>query len=131
MPKPPPPIELDDTVVLTQYGARRRQEAQARFRRSPRVDRERPETNVSLLAGRLDSREAALAVRQEYVSWRDAVRYTTVECLRKAGFQVNSSPSRMIHNHVSVVYDGDWTDDVANQFDGCFDQLTGGGGGDG
>jgi len=68
--------------------------------------------------------------RREFFPW-DAVRYTTVGRLRDAGFRVESTPSRMIPNHVSVQYDGDWTDDVAKRFDDCFDQPAGGGGGHG
>jgi hypothetical protein len=72
-----------------------------------------------------------MAVRQEFMPWRDIVRYTTAERLTNAGFRVRSTPSRMIPNHVSVEYDGDWTDDVAKRFDDCFDQPLGGGGGHG
>jgi hypothetical protein len=130
MPKRPPPIELDDMLVLTQYGARPPAftgQAQPHFRTAPRAG----ERDVSVLAGHLTRRQAALAVRQEFVAWRDIVRYTTVERLRNAGFRVRSTPSRMIPNHVSVEYDGDWTDDVAKRFDDCFGQPTGGGGGHG
>jgi len=99
------------------------------FRTAPRPH----ERDVSLLAGRLTVREAAMAVRhgrREFFPW-DAVRYTTVGCLRDAGFLVQSTPSRMIPNHISVEYDGHWTDDVVKRFDHCFDQPAGGGGGHG
>lgn len=120
MPKRPQPIKLDDTLVLTQYGARppaSTGRAQPHFRTAPRAG----ERDVSILAGRLTRRQAALAVRQEFLAWRDVVRYTTVGRLSNAGFRVRSTPSRMIPNHISVEYDGDWTDDVAKRFDDCFD----------
>jgi len=130
MPKRPPQINLQAGQVLTQYGARSPAftgQAQPHFRTAPRAD----ERDVSVLAGRLTSHQAAMAVRQEFVRWRDVVRYTTVQRLRNAGIQVRSTPSRMIPNHISVEYDGDWTDDVAKRFDDCFDQPLGGGGGHG
>src|SRR5829696_1257667 len=120
-------------MVLTQFGMRSPAlpsgRGPANFRMAPRPH----EQDVSLLAGRLTTREAAMAVRhgrREFFPW-DAVRYTTVGRLRDAGFRVESTPSRMIPNHVSVQYDGDWTDDVAKRFDDCFDQPAGGGGGHG
>ena len=129
MPKRPPAIELHAGMVLTQFGLRTGR-GLASFRMAPR----RHEQDVSLIAGRLTPREAAMAVRHrqpEYFPGRDIVRYTTVERLIVAGFRVRSTPSPMIPNHVSVEYDGDWTDDVAKRFDGCFDQPAKGGGGHG
>lgn len=130
MPKRPPQIELKAEQELTQYGTLSpafTEHAQPHFRKAPRAD----ERDVSLLAGRLTDREAAMAVRQEFIAWRDIVRYTTVERLQNAGFQVRSTPSRLIPNHVSVEYDGDWTDDVdvARRFNDCFDQPAEGGDG--
>lgn len=128
MPKRPQPIELRAQQVLTQYAARVPIGDQMRveFRLAPR----RHERDVSVLAGRLTPREAAMFVRQEFMEWRDVVRYATVGCLRDAGFRVRSTPSRAIPVHVSVEYDGVWTDDgdVAKWFDDCFGQPLGGGG---
>jgi len=119
MPPRPPQIELHDSMVLTQLGMRL--PGQAHFTVAPRRGREH---DVSLLLSRLDAREAALAVRhgrREFYQ-RDIVRHTTVGRLREAGFRVVSTPSKMIPHHVSVEYDGDWTDDgdVAKRFDDCF-----------
>jgi hypothetical protein len=86
---------------------------------------------MSLLAGQLAPYEAAMAVRQEYITRRDIVRWTTVQQLTEAGFTVRSTPNRMNPRHVSVVYEGEWTDDVAERFDSCFGRPWGGGGGDG
>jgi hypothetical protein len=135
MPERPQQMELHAELVLTQFGMRSPAltgQGPAHFRRAPR----RHERDVSLLAGRLTAREAAMAVRhgrREYFPSKDVVRYTTVGRLRDAGFVVRSTPSPMITNHVSVEYDGDWTDDVANdaakRFDDCFDRPVGGGDG--
>jgi hypothetical protein len=124
MPKRPQPIELQADHVLTQYGVRLPVGRQFRvdFHRAPRPH----ERDLSVLAGHLTPRQAAMLVRQEFLSWREAVRYTTVGCLRDAGFRVRSTPSRGIPNHVSVEYDGIWTDDdgVAKRFDDCFGPAT-------
>jgi hypothetical protein len=129
MRKRPPPIDLHVGMVLTQFGMRTGP-GLANFRMAPRPH----EQDVSLLAGRLTPRQAAKAVRHgrpEYFPGRDVVRYTTVERLVVAGFRVESTPSPMIPNHISVEYDGDWNDDVAKRFDGCFDPPAKGGGGHG
>jgi hypothetical protein len=130
MPTRPSPLALQPGQVLSQYGARPPTftgQTQPQFHTAPRTH----ERGVSVVAGRLTRREVAMIVRQEFISWRDFVRYTTVGRLRDAGFRVRSTPNRMNPNHVSVEYDGEWTDDgdVAKRFDDCFDQFTGGGGG--
>jgi hypothetical protein len=129
MPNRPPPTELKARQVLSQYGARSPTlvvSIVARFRTAPRAS----EGGVSLIAGRLTPRQAAMIVRHEYLPVRDSVRYTTVGRLREAGFRVRSTPTRMNPDHVSVEYDGVWTDDgdVSKRFDDCFDQPVWGDG---
>ncbi len=106
---------LEPGTVLTQYG-----------RRTPGGFRVRPrpgiETGVSLIAGRLRPEVArALVVRRGiYRPGVDAVRYTTVEDLTDAGFDVVADPTPAIPDHVLVRYEGRWDDDVAERFDACF-----------
>lgn len=47
----------------------------------------------------------------------DSLRSATVGELEDAGFTVRATPSRHNPDHVSVYYDGEWGDTVAERFD--------------
>jgi|SwirhisoilCB1_FD_contig_31_5709438_length_898_multi_11_in_0_out_0_1 hypothetical protein len=117
--------ELTDDLVLTQYGSRVYPPGEP-FRRRPR---EGKETEISLLAGRIELDEAARMVnrrRREGAHPGDGVRYTTVGRLLAAGFSPTLTPSKLLPNHVSVALGGEenWTETVCARFDGCFTETA-------
>ena len=75
--------------ALHGHAAHRRRHRPSHGRRPPGPWGRRDDAarDVSVLAGRLTSHQAAMAVRQEFVRWRDVVRYTTVQRLRNAVFR--------------------------------------------
>jgi hypothetical protein len=123
MPKRLVEIELGDNAVLTQYAARTPTltgSTVPHFRRAPRAH----ERDVSLLAGQLSRRQAARAVRQEFLMERRCSlhhRGTSAGCWLPRSKYAKSDDS----GHVSVEYDGEWTDDVAKRCDDCFDRPAG------
>lgn len=113
--------KLADHQPLTQYGNAFHPPGKP-FRSRPRMGKE---MEVSLLAGKLSVHEAVARVmpRRAHAQPGDGVRHTTVETLRRAGFIVRATPTRRNSYHVSVLLDDsrEWTDDVCQLFDACFD----------
>lgn len=105
--------ELSLEQEVTQYGQLR-----TGFRRSPRWDRERA---VSVIAGRLDVEQATLRVTGRRARRGDAVRYSTVGRLHGAGFVTRSDPQLLNPAHVLVEYPGEWSEDIGEAFDECFE----------
>lgn len=108
-------IENDFSVEqeLTQYGHLR-----TGFRQSPRWDREKA---VSVIAGRLEVEQATLLVTGRRARRGDAVRYSTVGRLHGAGFVTRSDPQPLNPAHVLVEYPGEWSEDIGEAFDRCFE----------
>jgi hypothetical protein len=52
------------------------------------------------------------------------VRYTTVAALSAAGFRVQSDPTPAIPDHVLVLAEDEWDDEVAERFDACFGMVA-------
>jgi hypothetical protein len=106
-------LRADPDHWLTQYG--RHSDG---FRRRPRSH----ETAVSLIRGRLTVAEAVRVVLwAESVTEDDRVRYARAAALLEHGFDVLLTPTRRNADHISVVWNGDWDDDVARAFDSCFE----------
>lgn len=112
-------LELLDAHELTQYGARNRRGGHL-FHNHPR----RPlEVDLSLILGRVSVAVAEELVRHAVVQG-SAVRYTSVEKLRKAGFRCLHTPTPGNPLHVSVYYDdNEWTRDVAAELAACFTEA--------
>jgi hypothetical protein len=108
------PEELDDDQVLTQYGT-----ASDGFRCQPRWSKE---DALSLIRGRLSGEEASRVVRRGRLlgEGRDLARYTSAGTLRRAGFEVLHTPTRLNPDHVSVRFKDDWDEEVCDAFDDAF-----------
>ncbi len=117
---------IDDDESLTQHGTHRA-DGTFNFRTSLRHDRAPVEQSMSLLCGALDPGAAATARHGNPPRPRDAARLTTAGTLRAEGFRVEHTP-RLPSSplHVSVYWDGEWDDEVANKFDSCFESPRGG-----
>ena len=114
--------DVPDDEPLTQYGL---EGDDPPFRNATRSY----ETDVSLIRGRLNAREAATLIRRQgeryEVTDRDRVRHTTAGRLRAAGFMVRATPSRRIPGHVSAeLQDPEhvWDNSVRSRFDACFEE---------
>ncbi|WP_193607146.1 hypothetical protein [Nocardioides lijunqiniae] len=80
---------------------------------------------VSVLRGHLGTLEAAGFVRRARWAYPgDRVRYSNVGKLREAGFTVTFSPSRNIPIHVSVSCEAEWDQNLSDQFDACFGEVS-------
>lgn len=116
----PRPI-LDDEWV-SQCG-QRKQEHPWNFRRKPRLDKDPPEQEVSMLLGRLSASDAELAAFGPYrpPDRRRAVRHSQAGTLRAAGFRVEHTPKLGTEDHVSVFWDGEgvWDERVGALLDAC------------
>lgn len=113
---------VPDDAVLTQYGALVHG-GQTSFRSKPRHPNE---SDISLLEGRLTVSDAALAVRHRAAVSGDRVRYVFAASLRKYGFRVTHTPSRMTPNHVSVTVPGgavEWDNEQQEAFEKAFQEY--------
>ncbi|HEX2057411.1 MAG TPA: hypothetical protein VHI71_03500 [Actinomycetota bacterium] len=113
---------LPDLVAhdgVTQYG--RAQGRVLKFRCIPRE----AEAGISLIYGRVaiaDAVALVLPFRAGVVRAGDAVRYSRVGRLRRAGFSVHRRPLPHFADHLEVEFDGLWDDEVCARFDGCFER---------
>ena len=118
-------VANDET--LTQYGTEGDRGKAVFYSR-----RKEGQPGLSILRGTKSAEEAAAAVRGRsgIMLGRDRVRYTTVGKLRKAGFEVIHTPTRVNWEHCSVVLlgpdgtldeDAEWSDEVSSRFNACFD----------
>jgi len=119
------PEQIGDEEPLTQYGRADSDEhcSDSRFRCIPRF--EDGEQDVSLLRGQLSVEEAAWAVCRRAARPGDLVRHTTAQALRNAGFLVSHTPTRRNKGHVSVEYQGKWTENMRKAFDLAFGEANG------
>jgi hypothetical protein len=99
--------------------------------------RKEGQPGLSILRGKKSPAEAAAVVRGRsgIMPSRDRARYTTAGKLRKAGFEVIHTPTRLMWGHCSVVLLGsggaldeetEWSDEVSSRFNGCFAGGRGG-----
>lgn len=80
---------------------------------------------MSLLRGRVTVGEAAWAVCRRAAKQGDVVRYSTAGALRNADFLVTHTPTRRNKGHVSVEYQGKWTDNMRKAFEFAFGEAEG------
>jgi hypothetical protein len=113
-----PVRDLKDDEVLTQYGNRHKPSGGPAFRREPRWDREQA---LSVIIGDAAPKQAAVAIGLNH-RHGDGVRRTVVGKLRAAGFYVRHAPSAINRDHALVGRDGEWTEEVSQAFDECFDK---------
>ena len=109
---PREPGGLDDAEILTQYV----------FQGAVALDIPRPRDmdGLSLLRGRLTTREAARFVRgAKWPSPGDGVRHIQTKTLRAAGFEIRSTPNKRNPLHVSVSREAQWGQAEGALFDGC------------
>lgn len=112
---------LENDELLTQYGDTATNPC---FHVAPDDDEE----EVSLIAGVLSGAEACSYVRTRGCARHHVTcvaRHVRVGTLRRAGFRVENTPTRVNPNHCSVWWDpapgGDWPAEVSRLFDSCFD----------
>ena len=74
---------------------------------------------MSLLLGQWDVDWAVRTAFGREPTAQDAVRYSTAERLTNAGFQLihDQTPYQA---HVSVQFEGEWTEEVCEAFHACF-----------
>lgn len=118
------PDELGDDEPVTQYGSAN---TDPHFFTKPKPNSRRPDA-MSLIRGRLTPEEATLVVTgRQARPGVDLARYARIECFREKGFDVRHTPSPMNPDHVSVITrEDEWTDNVAERFDKCFEGETDG-----
>lgn len=110
------PRLLSGSEPVTQIGVRRRK-PHTGFRARPRAH----EKALSLLLGEWD---ADLAVREAFGREPrpdDSVRCTTAKALSFAGFRVIHDKDPYLA-HVSVEFEGEWTEEIEARFHACFDE---------
>lgn len=73
-----------------------------------------------MIRGRVSASEAHRIVGMQAPRDGDGVRITTVGMLREAGFVVQHDPSQANPDHVRVTVRGNWSDQTAERFEGCF-----------
>jgi|GEM_PF-3062566 hypothetical protein len=112
---------LSGDEVLTQIGLKRRIPRKG-FRCKPRAQ----ESALSLLLGRWDVDWAVRTAFGRDAAGEDMVRHTTATRIAEAGFRVilDKDPYPA---HVSVEFDGQWTDEVCERFHRCFETAKEGG----
>jgi hypothetical protein len=103
---------------LTQYG--RAFERHDSFAGRP----EPGQTDLSVIRGRASIGKAAQLVAERALQPGDAVRHTTVGCLRDAGFTVEHTPREGgFPDHCSVKGPDVWDDEVERRFNECWDEI--------
>lgn len=110
---------INDDQVLSQYGSNKRPVGGPAFRSRPRdgIDR----GGISLIRGSVAASDAHGIVGLQAPRAGDGVRRTSAGILRVAGFTVEHDPTQANPDHVRVMLPrGEWTDQHAKQFDGCF-----------
>lgn len=112
-------IQLYGAEILTQIGLKRSVSKRG-FRCAPRSH----EKAMSLLLGKWDVDWAVRTAFGRESTAQDSVRYSTAERLSSAGFQVihDQEPYQA---HVSVQFEGEWTEEVCEAFHASFLELEG------
>lgn len=109
---PPKAQVLGDDEIVTQFGR------DDEFRNSPRLDRE---NDVSLIRGQVTATRAAKIVGiRNPVEGTEVVRHAAVGTLRARGFVVNHTSRVRNRKHVSVTFEGDWSNEVCEALDSAF-----------
>jgi hypothetical protein len=102
---------------LTQYG-RSYQRKGDDFDSRPEDEQQ----GLSLIRGKVSIEQASQLVRERGLQPGDAVRHTTVGCLKDAGFEVRHSPLRGFRDHCSVKWPNLWDDEVERRFEECWNE---------
>jgi hypothetical protein len=121
--------EVDSDLWVTQVGTVDRKITNGWSR--PRLRFQcRPDGNdegyASAFLGQLTMADAVrfLSLGERPVVLNDAIRYAAVRDLVSVGFRVLHIPEPLCTDHVGIfTKEAEWTDVVANAFDGCFNRY--------